>query len=384
MKPRSPKNPFSFGALALDESFADRENELAELTSDIRNGQDLVIYAPRRYGKSSLVWRAAHALSTERVLVAQVDLMTTPSKEGLAAALAKSIFEEIASPLERVREKALAPFRGLRVQPAINVNPESGAFSFGFGVGQRGPEIDATLERLLQLPAELGSARGRPTALVIDEFQEIVAIDPGLPKLLRSVFQRQPEVAHVYLGSKQHVMERIFSDADEPFWRSAKSIELGAIPPEPFTAFIVERFRAGGKEVDAAVVDEVLGSTGGHPYATQELCYFLWEQTPPGETATEERLKRALAAVLRSEHAHFSLLWDGASAVQKQILRALAREPGHPFSGGYRDRHDLPASTNVQKALRALVRRELVRGEAGAYRITEPFLADWLQANVSY
>ncbi len=384
MKPRSPKNPFSFGALALDESFADRESELAELTSDIRNGQDLVIYAPRRYGKSSLVWRAAHALSTERVLVAQVDLMTTPSKEGLAAALAKSIFEEIASPLERVREKALAPFRGLRVQPAINVNPESGAFSFGFGVGQKGPEIDATLERLLELPAELGSARGRPTALVIDEFQEIVAIDPGLPKLLRSVFQRQPEVAHVYLGSKQHVMERIFSDANEPFWRSAKSIELGTIPPEPFTAFIVERFRAGGKEVDAAVVDRVLGSTGGHPYATQELCYFLWEQTPAGETATEERLKRALAAVLRSEHAHFSLLWDGASAVQKQILRALAREPGHPFSGAYRDRHDLPASTNVQKALRALVRRELVRGEAGAYRITEPFLADWLQANVSY
>jgi uncharacterized protein len=384
MKLGSPKNPFSFGALALDESFADRENELAELTSDIRNGQDLVIYAPRRYGKSSLVWRAAHALSTERVLVAQVDLMTTPSKEGLAAALAKSIFEEIASPLERVREKALAPFRGLRVQPAINVNPENGAFSFGFGVGQRGPEIDATLERLLELPAELGSARGRPTALVIDEFQEIVAIDPGLPKLLRSVFQRQPEVAHVYLGSKQHVMERIFIDANEPFWRSAKSIELGAIPPEPFTAFIVERFRAGGKEVDAAVVDGVLGSTGGHPYATQELCYFLWEQTPAGETATEERLKRALAAVLRSEHTHFSLLWDGASAVQKQILRALAREPGHPFSGGYRDRHDLPASTNVQKALRALVKRELVKGEAGAYRITEPFLADWLQANVSY
>ncbi len=382
MKPQGPTNPFNFGALALDESFADRESELAELTSDIRNGQDLVIYAPRRCGKSSLVWRAARALSSERVLVAQVDLMTTPSKEGLAAALAKSIFEEIASPLERVREKALTPFRGLQVQPAINVNPESGAFSFGFGVGQKGSEIDATLERLLELPAELGSARSRPTALVIDEFQEIVAIDPGLPKLLRSVFERQPEVAHVYLGSKQHVMERIFNDANEPFWRSAKSIELGMISPEPFAAFIVDRFRAGGKEVDAAVVEGILGFTGGHPYATQELCYFLWEQTPPGESATEERLAQALAAVLRSEHAHFSLLWDGASAVQKQTLRALAREPGHPFSGAYRDRHDLPAATNVQKALRALAKRELVSGEAGAYRITEPFLAEWLRANI--
>ncbi|HEX3608107.1 MAG TPA: ATP-binding protein [Solirubrobacterales bacterium] len=379
MKKAPMTNPFSFGALALDESFADRESELAELASDIRNGQDVVIFAPRRCGKSSLVWRAGRMLSAERVLVAQVDLMTTPTKESLAAALAKSIFEEIASPLERVREKALAPFRGLQVQPAINVNPESGAFSFGFGIGQKEAEIDATLERLLELPAELGSARSRSTALVMDEFQEIVAIDPGLPKLLRSVFQRQPEVAHVYLGSKHHIMERIFDDANEPFWRSAKSIELGMIPAEPFAAFIFDRFHAGERKIEGVVVEEILARTGGHPYATQELCYFLWEQTPAGATATEQRLELAQAAVLRSEHAHFSLLWEGASAAQKLLLQALAREPGRPFTGAYRDRHNLPATTNVQKALRALVQREVAIGEGGTYRIIEPFLAEWLQ-----
>jgi uncharacterized protein len=377
-----PANPFSFGALALDDSFADRESELAELTSDIRNGQDVVIFAPRRCGKSSLVWRAAHSLAGERVLVAQVDLMTTPTKEGLAAALARSIYEQIASPLERVREKALAPFRGLQVQPTINVNPDDGSFSFSFGIGQRPAEIDATLERLLKLPAELGSARGRRVALVMDEFQEIVDIDPGLPKLLRAVFQRQPEVAHVYLGSKHHIMERIFNDANEPFWRSAKSIELGTIPVEPFAAFIVNRFHASGREVEDAVVADVLARTDGHPYATQELCYFLWEQAGVDAPAGQAELDRALSAVLRSEHAHFSLLWEGASAVQKQVLQALALEPGRPFTGAYSDRHSLPATTNVQKALRALVQREVVVGESGAYRIIEPFLAEWARQNI--
>ena len=375
-------NPFSFGALALDESFADREDELAELTSDIRNGQDVVVFAPRRCGKSSLVWRAAHILTGEQVLVAQVDLMTTPTKEGLAAALAKSIYEQIASPLERVKEKALGPFRGLRVQPTINVNPDDGSFAFSFGIAQQPAEIDATLERLLELPAELGSARGRRVALVMDEFQEIVDIDPGLPKLLRSVFQRQPEVAHVYLGSKHHIMERIFNDANEPFWRSAKSMELGNIPVEPFAAFLVQRFHDSGREVEDAVVADVLARTDGHPYATQELCYFLWEQTGVDTPAGQAELGRSLAAVLRSEHAHFSLLWDSASAVQKQVLQALAREPGHPFSTTYRSHHNLPPATNVQKALRALTQRELVSGQAGAYQITEPFLAEWLRQNI--
>lgn len=371
-------NPFRFGSLALDDAFADRETEIGELADDVRNGQDVVVFAPRRYGKSSLLWAAARSLGVDAVLVAQVDLMTTPTKERLAAALAASVYEQIASPLERVREKALAPFRGLSVRPTITVDPEDGSLSFSFGVTPRQPDIDATLERLLELPAELGGARGRRTALVVDEFQEIVDIDPHLPKLLRAVFQRQPEVSHVYLGSKRHVMERIFSDANEPFWRSAKPVELGPIGSVPFARFIESRFRDSGKEVAPEAVDMLLQLTGGHPYATQELCYFLWQQTPSEGVATGERLSRALEAVLRSENAHFSLLWEDASAVQKLVLQALAREPGRPFTAVYRDRHDLPPSTNVQKALRALEKREVVTGFKGEYRIVEPFLAEWL------
>ena len=373
-------NPFRFGALALDESFADREAERAELVSDVRNGQDVVIFAPRRFGKSSLAWSAAQALSGEGVLMAQVDLMTTPTKERLADALAATIFEQIASVLERARERALAPFRGLRVQPTVTVDPQDGSFSFTFGFGQEPADIDATLERLLQLPAELGSTRNRRTALVIDEFQEIVEIDPRLPNLLRAVFQQQPEVAHVYLGSKRHVMERIFNDENEPFWRSAKSVELGTIEPGPFGAFIADRFQVAGRTIGAKVVEDLLARTGGHPYATQELCYSLWEQTPPGEEASTDRLRRALTAVLRSEHAHFSLLWEGASKGQRVVLQALALEPGHPYRADYRNRHGLPAATNVQRALGALERREIVTGEGGAYRIAEPFLAEWLNA----
>jgi uncharacterized protein len=376
---QSPEvNPFLFGSLALDESFADRKAEIAELASDVRNGQDVVVFAPRRYGKSSLLWAAARTLGADSVLVAQVDLMTTPTKERFAAALADSIFEQIASPLERVREKAVAPFRNLTVRPTITVDPEDAAFSFSFGVGAREPDIDATIERLLELPGELGAARGRRTALVMDEFQEIVEIDSALPKLLRAVFQRQPEVAHVYLGSKRHVMERIFSDANEPFWRSAKSVELGPIEAVPFAAFIEDRFRASGREIEGEAVASLLRLTGGHPYATQELSYFLWQQTAAGEVATMARLERALVAVLNSENAHFSLLWEDATAVQKLVLQALAREQGRPFTTAYRERHDLPAATNVQKALKALENREVVTGTGGEYRIVEPFLAEWL------
>lgn len=379
----SVRNPFRFGSLALDEAFADREREIAELAADIRNGQDVVVFAPRRYGKSSLVWAATREVVAEKALVATIDLMTTPTKERLAASLATAIYEQIASPLERVRERALAPFRGLRVEPVVNVDPETGALAFSFSIARGEGDIDATIERLLELPADLGAARGRRTALVIDEFQEIVDIDPNLPKLLRAAFQRQPEVSHVYLGSRRHVMQQIFNDANEPFWRSAKPIELGPIDSEPFAHFISNRFRGSEREVEPGVVGAVLWLTGGHPYATQELSYFLWEQTGAGEMATGEHLERALAAVLRSENAHFGLLWEGVSGVQKLVLQALAREPGRPYTNDYRDRHQLPATASLQTALRTLERREVIAGAGGAYRIAEPFFAEWLGRQAS-
>ncbi len=379
----SPANPFHFGSLALDQSFADREAELRELKGDVLNGQDVVIFAPRRYGKSSLVWRAMQELVGERVLVAYVNLMTTPTKEKLAEKLAAAIYENISSLTERARERALAPFRGLRVEPTITIDPNDGSLGFSFAAGRQQTDVDATLERLLALPAELGAAREGRVALIFDEFQEVVMIDPGLPKLMRTIFEQQPEVGHVYLGSRRHMMERIFNDENEPFWRSAKQMELAMIEPGEFRGFLLECFQDTSKGIAADALDAALKITHGHPYGTQELCYFLWEQTPFDATATGAELDRALQGVLRSEHAHLSGVWESAAAGQRTVLAALAVEPGHPLRAEYRARHGLPSIPTIQSAIRALARRELILREGdGADRIAEPFLREWIGANV--
>ncbi|HUR83715.1 MAG TPA: AAA family ATPase [Solirubrobacteraceae bacterium] len=372
-------NPFRFGPLALGEAFTDRADEVHELAADIRNGQDVVVVAPRRFGKSSLMWRVAQDLVRDGVLVAQVDLMRAPTKERLAEKLAKTIYEEIATPLLRARER-MRVFASLRVAPVVTVNPETGSLSFHFSGRSAAPDVDATLEALLALPARLAGERDRPVALVLDEFQEVMAIDAGLMKLMRSVFQEQPEVAHVYLGSKRHMMRRIFDDENEPFWRSAKQMELGPIDADLFVSYAAQRFTHTGKRLEHGAGARALQITRGHPYATQELLYFLWEATPARAAAGEAELGQALEATLRSEHNHFSLLWDGAAAAQRMVLQALAAEaPARPLSSDYQQRHGLPSTATVQTALAALVRAEHVRREArGAYAIAEPFLAEWI------
>ena len=255
--------------------------------------------------------------------------MTTPTKERLAEKLADTIYEHIASALFRARER-LRIFADLRIRPIVTVDPETGAPSFSFDAGYPRQDVDATIERLLELPGQLAAERKRKVALVFDEFQEVVDIDPDLPKLMRSVFQEQPEVAHVYLGSKRHMMERIFNDENEPFWRSARQMELGVIDPPRFEGYLATSFERTGKKIAPETIAAVLETTGGHPYATQELCYFLWEETPKARVARLADYERALADVLRAEHAHFELIWDQASSGQRLTLCRLSRTARTP------------------------------------------------------
>ena len=339
-----------------------------------------MVFAPRRYGKSSLVWRVAQELIKDDVLVAQVDLMRTPTKDQLAAKLAKTIHEELATRLWNAKER-LKVFADLRLQPTITVNPNDGSVSFSFDARAAREDIDATLEELFTTLGRIAAERKRRVVLVLDEFQEVVDIDPGLIKLMRSVFQEQPDVAHIYLGSKRHMMRQIFNDENEPFWRSAKQTELDVIPPDLFAPYALARFEETGKRLERDACARALELTGGHPYATQELLYFLWEGTPPGEVADLSTIDAALDATLRSEHSHFSLIWEGVSSAQKRVLQALAQEsPGRPLSSDYQRRHALPATPTVQTALSALERGELVkRARRGEYQIAEPFLTEWVQ-----
>jgi hypothetical protein len=374
-------NPFTFGDLALDDAFTDRGPELAELRSDMLNGQNVAIIAPRRYGKSSLLRRAAQGLVHEGVLVAEVDLMKAPTKEKLASKLARAIHDDIASPLFNARER-LRVFSTLRVSPTVTVDASTGETTFTFSASHSAEDVDATIERLLELPAQLAAERERRVVLIFDEFQEITDIDPRLPALMRAVFQEQPEVAHVYAGSKHDMMQRLFTHENEPFYRSAKVIELQSIPRAEFATYLKRQFARTDRDVDDDVVAAILDVTHGHPYGTQELAYALWEAVPEGFPATADDLAAALDAVLRSENAHFTRIWEKASRTQRLLLQALAAEPGRVFSSDYRRRFDLPAPSTLQRAVGALADDELIarRPEDGSYAIAEPFLREWVVA----
>lgn len=371
-------NPFRYGGVARGEHFTDRETELERLLADIRGGQNVVIVSPRRLGKTSLVERAIEKLRGEGVLVAYVDLFRCPTKERLADHLAQAVYDGLVAPVERAVRKAGAFFASLPISPRITLT-EEGRPALEFTSFPRPQDADKIIEGLLGMPGSIARDRERPVALVIDEFQEIVAIDSELAALVRSIAQTQDHVSHVFLGSKRRLMSRLFMEQGGHLYRAAKPLALGPIAIDEFAAFIRDRFEAGRTRILGEAVDEILLLTAGRPYETQELCSFAWSRSQAeGDSVSVPLVHRALVDLLAAESARYVSIWEELPPRQRSLLIALAVEPGPIYAEGYRRRHKLGAPGSVQSSIGRLRERELVELEAGHHRVADVFLREWL------
>jgi len=68
------ENPFIYGQVVKGRHFADREAEIEELTRDLSRGQNVIVFSPRRFGKTSLMLAVLERLKAKGLLTVYVDL----------------------------------------------------------------------------------------------------------------------------------------------------------------------------------------------------------------------------------------------------------------------------------------------------------------------
>ena len=84
---------FPIGREVAPQDLVGREPFLADVAARVRLGESLVICAPRRTGKTSVVREALRRLAGEGWLTAFADLMRHPSEPRLAEALTDAVLQ---------------------------------------------------------------------------------------------------------------------------------------------------------------------------------------------------------------------------------------------------------------------------------------------------
>src|SRR2546426_820194 len=97
----SATNPFRFGRIVSGDAFTDREADLLALERELRGGQNILIEAPRRFGKTSLILEVKRRLEAAGIPVAYLDCMLVPSRARLADRLASAYLDAFKNPAQR-------------------------------------------------------------------------------------------------------------------------------------------------------------------------------------------------------------------------------------------------------------------------------------------
>ena len=64
----------------------------------------------------------------------------------------------------------------------------------------------------------------------------------------------------------------------------------------------------------------------------------------------------------------------------RELIKLVDEPTRSLYAADYAERHELPAKPALQRAIGALVTKEIAgRDESRVYRIVEPFFADWLR-----
>jgi len=142
---------------------------------------------------------------------------------------------------------------------------------------------------------------------------------------LRSLMQHQNRLAFVFAGT--HELEAMSSDYWHIFFNMAKYHRVGFLDEKAAVRLITEPVRAYSVVYDDLALDEMLCSTGGHPYFLQLLCDHLVELCNQERRSyvTVQHVRDALEHVLTGGKAHLAFIWGDSTPVERAVLASLAQ-----------------------------------------------------------
>ena len=99
--------PFSYGTIVREPFFYDRKEECRRIVSTLTGGNNMVLFAPRRYGKTSLVFRAIEELEKLNFVCIYFDFMPVYSRESFIESYSKAILSKQGNIQKAVKKIAL-------------------------------------------------------------------------------------------------------------------------------------------------------------------------------------------------------------------------------------------------------------------------------------
>lgn len=359
--------------LAKDGVFCNRDKERSALKNSIAANEHVVLMAPRRYGKTSLI---AQTLREIDVPSAHIDFFFVLTESEVRKAITEGVTKIIS---------ALLPSAKSAVQKIIDsiasLNPKI-TFSF-FGqkleINTRHTTEKSISELLLALDQFAEKAK-KSCVIVLDEFQQIGELkeNHAVEAAIRHAVERSNQVSYIFCGSKRHSLSEMFTDKSRPLYHLCDLMTIDRIDTAAYQLFIKKCATLQWKKnlTDDAVV-EIIFLTENHPYYLNALCRRLWRNDVMPNVSD---VRNAWDYYVEKQGVWIIDDLSRLTLNRKKIITALSfqttDEPqGHEFS----ERVSLNPS-GIKKCLEDLRKLDMIYiDNNNHYRVLDPALAYYIR-----
>jgi uncharacterized protein len=373
-------NPFYLQEVPIDAPFCNRLEEMKDLRSYAEAKAHVVLYSPRRYGKTSLVKRVQSRLDDKGMVCIFADFFGVDSVDDVASRLAKAVFA-VTHRKAPLWKKALRAVRSF--QPVLKPDVDGG-FSLTVEPAAAGKRGLALLEETMDSLGEFIHTSGTLVHIALDEFQEITVLREALQieAVMRTHIQGQ-KASYFFIGSRRRILLEIFNGRQRPFFQSAINYPLKPLPAGELAPFIAAQFRKNKRKCSETLAQKLGSMVDFHPYYSQKLAFFVFEIS---NKVNEETIDEGFEKLVASEKPVFEAIIQSRPPHQRLLLKAFGNEPTQkPLAGSYLHRHGLVSIGGVQHSLRQLEELDLIEKDTmtGVWRHVDPVFAFWLKSRTA-
>lgn len=370
------ESPFVFGQIVRGSSFVNRVNELKQVSENFTSGINTMLISPRRWGKSSLVSKAAHQVSrsNKNIRICNLDLFRIQDEGSFFEAYAQAVLRASSGRWQEWMSTAKELLGGLVSSISIGTDPVND-FSLKLSWNKVAREVDTVLD----LPERIAKKKNIRFVICIDEFQKIDEFKDSLffQQRLRSHWQEQSRTSYCLFGSKRHIITHLFNSQSAPFYGFGDLIFLQKIEEDHWYRYIKKQFQATGKRIPKELIERIIQVTANHPYHIQQLAHYLWRLT--WREASPEILQNSIDELLINNEILFRREVESVTSLQLRYLEALINKERHMTSAEVIQKYQLGSPGNLSTIKSALETKEIIDFFEKEPVFVNPFLEYWLR-----
>ncbi|TFH42892.1 MAG: hypothetical protein E4G94_05595 [ANME-2 cluster archaeon] len=379
-------NLFMHKSIILSCMFINRTRELSILNQhkkSIESGSriNIALFGLRRIGKTELLLQFKNTAIDNNILIPYINLQKIiPDTEGFVKAYSKELIyetirksQEVDYPYEMedllILASKLGDMETHHVKTLIAI------------LKQQEIATEELLELTFDFAQKLAQKHKKKIIFILDEFQELLQVQPGFLRIMRSITEKQPDTNYWISGSVFSVFSEMLHHKN-PFFGQ-------------FTRMTLENFNMESTHelIDATLHFELTENhknrlykfTYGQPYYTVAVCRKISEQYALDGTISTLRINYCIMDEIFEDtgsiNEHFEYILDISLArfrnkdLYKTILFLLSQNPTNLASVARSIKKQTGEASNY---LKALLNTDLIFRKENTYHIRDPLFAFWI------